>query len=113
MEFSKDALRKEYEDIHLAYYDYGRLIGCLVLTKKSKYIVRMRQVAVDTGWQKKGIGKALVLESERIAKKAGYKKMVLHARDVAVAFYKKLNYKKTDKPFVEVGIKHFSMEKTL
>jgi GNAT superfamily N-acetyltransferase len=52
----------------------------------------MRQVAVEALWQGAGIGKALVKYAEKYAFDAGYKKMILHARETALDFYRHLNY---------------------
>lgn len=113
LEFSAEDLAKEYTDIHLAAYDEAWILrGCLVLTPKSKKVMKMRQVAVDSDAQSKGIGRALVEKSEQVALSQGYEVMELNARDVAVPFYQKLNYQVEGDMFVEVGINHFKMVKT-
>jgi Histone acetyltransferase len=72
----------------------------------------MRQVAVDEKLRRRGIGTALVSESERIARDAGYSRVVLHARMAAAGFYEKLGYEREGEPFTEVGIAHVAMRKT-
>ncbi len=112
--FTVEFLSKEYADTHLAAYsDSGLLLGVLLLTKCSEDTVQMRQVAVREDLQKQGIGKALVLFSEDYAKQQQYKKMILHARLVAVPFYKNLAYEVVGEEYMEVGIPHLSMEKIL
>lgn len=114
MEFKVKDLEKEYEDIHLACYNHqAQLVGCLVFVPLKDGEIKMRQVAVVESVQKQGIGTAMVKASEAYAKKHNFKKIVLNARDVAIPFYKKLAYKKVGKEFIEVGIKHFKMEKEL
>lgn len=114
LEFSAEDLAKEYTDIHLAAYDDAWILrGCLVLTPKPKKVMKMRQVAVDTDVQSKGIGRAIVEKSEQLARSKGYEVMELNARDVAVSFYKKLNYETVGDMFEEVSIAHFKMEKVL
>ncbi len=114
LEFKVEDLAKEYSDIHLAYYnDYHQLTGCLVLTKINSSVLKMRQVAVLEDAQGKGIGTELVLASELLAKEQNYNKIVLNARDVSLPFYHKLNYQKIGESFIEVGIKHYKMEKIL
>jgi GNAT superfamily N-acetyltransferase len=73
----------------------------------------MRQLAVVPELQKRGIGTALVEYSEDLARKAGYRRMILHARETAVAFYEKLGYSRLGDRFEEVTIPHWAMEKHL
>ena len=114
LEFSAEDLAKEYTDIHLAAYDEAWILrGCLVLTPKPQKVMKMRQVAVDADVQSKGIGRAMVEKSEHLARSKGYEVMELNARDVAVPFYKKLNYQTVGDMFEEVSISHFKMKKIL
>ena len=53
----------------------------------------MRQVAVVNDLQGQGIGKALVKYSEALAQRLGSCRMILHARETAVAFYERLGYR--------------------
>jgi len=107
-------IQEEYNQIHFACYNEScQLMGCLVLQVLDDNVLKMRQVAIDTPFQGKGIGTQLVQEAENWALTNGYTKIVLNARDIALPFYKKLKYKKVGRPFTEVGIKHFKMEKRL
>jgi len=60
-----------------------------------------------------GVGAALVHESEAEARRRGYRGMMLHARDIAVGFYERLGYGRIGEPFVEVGIPHQEMGKSM
>ena len=113
LDFDPEDLEKEVRDIHVAAYDFAVLVGCLVLTPYAEGDMKMRQVAVDDQVQSKGIGTEMVLYSERLVKQRGYKRMVLSARDTAVAFYERLNYSLEGEPFEEVGIPHRMMAKEL
>ncbi len=121
LDFTEEQLSAEFSDIHLAAYDehwtpayrQGGLRGCLVLTPKSDKILKMRQVAVDAESQGKGIGSLLVKASEAFAHQNGYDTIELNARDTAVPFYEKLDYKKEGDMFVEVSIPHYKMVKYL
>jgi ribosomal protein S18 acetylase RimI-like enzyme len=73
----------------------------------------MRQVAVDPQYRGQSLGRALVLASETLARSIGVDKLVLHAREVAVPFYLKLDYQIEGDRFVEVGVDHFKMSKAL
>ncbi len=114
LDFTAEDLAKEYTDIHLAAYDEAWILrGCLVLTPKTKTVIKMRQVAVDSDVQGKGIGRSLVEKSEQLARLQGYEVMELNARDTAVPFYKKLDYEVESDMFEEVSIPHFKMKKKL
>jgi GNAT superfamily N-acetyltransferase len=111
--FTPEQLAAEDSDFHLAYYENGVLLGCLVLVPHNNGTIQMRQVAVDDSFQNKGIGKKLVIHSETFAKEKGFHLMWCHARDIAVVFYKKQDYHTTGDMFEEVTIPHFRMEKKL
>jgi len=114
LQFKVEDLEKEYDSIHLgAFNERNQIIGCLVLKPLAKNSYKMRQVAVAETVQGKGVGSALVQASEQLLNSLGGKSIELNARDVAIPFYLKLDYKKVGKEFKEVGIKHFRMEKTL
>lgn len=113
LQFSKEELEAEATSHHIACYRCERLVGCLVLRPLGSGDIRMRQVAVVPELQGYGIGKALVEFAEALARKMGCRRMILHARDMAVAFYEKLGYAKVGDQFEEVTIPHWAMEKRL
>ena len=71
LSFSKEELEREASDIHIAGFSGETMIGTLVLSPQNKEIIRMRQVAVHSGYQKRGIGKQLVEFSEKFAVEQG------------------------------------------
>jgi hypothetical protein len=73
----------------------------------------MRQVAVATSAQGKGVGSALVQYAELVAMQNGFDSMLLHARASAVPFYLRLEYAIVGDLFEEVGIPHYKMTKQL
>jgi len=111
--FTPEQLGQELHDIHLACYVDGELVGCLILVPTTHDDVTMRQVAVRESMQRKGIGQAMVIESERHALARGYTRMILNARLSAVPFYERLGYAVVGPEFVEVTIPHRRMEKML
>lgn len=114
LEFSEDQIAEEYNQIHFGCFDHHyNLLACLSYQVKEGGTLKMRQVAVDDSLQNKGIGSAVVKFTEQWAKYKNYKKIILHARDTAVTFYLKLHYIQNGKPFTEVGILHYAMEKIL
>ncbi len=111
--FSPEELEREKEDILIGCFEEDKMEGCCLLTKEGPDAVRLRQMAVTSGLQGKGIGKVLMSFAENIARDRGFKKMTMHARKNAVGFYEKLGYKIVGDEFTEVTIPHFVMEKNL
>ena len=113
LDFAPEELEREKNDILICYFDDKSLEGCCLLTKSGPKEVRLRQMAVISGLQKHGIGKALMQFAENIARDRGFTKICMHARETAVGFYEKLGYKKIGERFSEVTLPHFKMEKDL
>lgn len=109
----KEDLDKEKDDILMGAFEDERLLGCCLLTRMDTDTVRLRQMAVPNNMQGKGIGRALMIFAENIARDLGYKKLCMHARKTAVGFYQKLGYSISGDEFVEVTIPHYTMEKAL
>jgi len=113
LQFTAKQLAAEKEQCHLAAYNNNELVACLVLVPMDDGTIKMRQVAVAKKHQRKGLGLRLVAESERWAREKGFILMHCNARDVAVAFYEKMGYKRVGEMFTEVTIDHWRMEKRL
>lgn len=114
IEFRAEDLSEEYDQHHFGLYDArGGLVACLVFKDLGKGCLKMRQVAVDPERQQSGLGQTIVSFAEQWARRKGYKKIELAARDTAVPFYLKQQYEVYGSPFIEVGIPHTSMCKIL
>ncbi|MBS1660634.1 MAG: GNAT family N-acetyltransferase [Bacteroidetes bacterium] len=113
LSFDKEELDKEKDDILMGAFEDDRLLGCCLLTRMDDATVRLRQMAVPNSMQGKGVGRALMIFAENIARDLGYKKLCMHARKTAVGFYQKLGYGISGEEFEEVTIPHYIMEKAL
>jgi len=113
LSLNKEELDKEKDDILMGAFEDEKLLGCCLLTRVDPYTVRLRQMAVPNNMQGKGIGRALMIFAENIARDLGYRKLCMHARKTAVGFYQKLGYSITGDEFTEVTIPHYIMEKAL
>ena len=113
LEFTKQELMAESNQFHFGYYKDEELVGCLVFVDKGNLELKMRQVAIDEEFQGLGVGSKMVAESEKWAVENGYNKIVLHAREVAKNFYKKMSYQVVGSSFLEVGLPHFKLFKLL
>lgn len=113
LSFDEEELKKEKSDILIGCFEDEKLEGCCLLTETSPKTLRLRQMAVVSGLQGKGIGKVLTQFAENIARDRGYTKVMMHARKTAIGFYEKLGYRKSGDEFEEVTIPHYVMEKDL
>lgn len=113
LSFEKHELEKEKHDILIGAFEEEKMLGCCLLTRVDKNCVRLRQMAVQNNLQGKGIGAAMMNFAENVARDAGYKKVVMHARKTAIGFYEKFGYKVSGGEFIELSIPHCVMEKKL
>ena len=113
LSFTDAELEEEKNDILIGCFDDDKLEGCCMLVSKDNNTVQLRQMAVVSGLQGKGIGRVLMQFAENIARDRGFKKLIMHARKTAVGFYEKLGYKRIGNEFLEVTIPHYAMEKAL
>lgn len=111
--FQTEELDREKDDILIGAFDEVKILGCCLLTKVDNECIRLRQMAVQNNFQRKGIGVAIMNFAENIARDMGYRKIIMHARKSAIGFYEKLDYKVTGKEFEEISLPHFIMEKKL
>lgn len=111
--FTKTELDNEKDDLLIAAFDEDEMLGCCTLTKVDEQILRLRQMAVKDNLQGKGIGAAIILFGENLARDKGYKKITMHARNTAIGFYEKFGYKVVGEEFMEVKLPHHIMQKVL
>ncbi|MEY4350334.1 MAG: hypothetical protein RL078_381 [Bacteroidota bacterium] len=100
---------------HFAFFnDNAEILGVgrLDILDNKKAQIRFMAVAADQ--QGKGIGKALMDEIEAVCEANGYLQIMLHAREVALPFYKKLGYQYIEKSHLLFDeIQHHLMSKQL
>ena len=113
LSFTPEDLEKEKEDVLMGAFEDDKMLGCCLLTRMDAQTMRLRQMAVPNSMQGKGIGRALMIFAENIARDLGYRKLCMHARKTALGFYEKLGYSASGEEFIEVTIPHYIMEKAL
>ena len=114
----------ERESLHLVLVEAGRVVGCVLFHPESARAPegalrqsttggRLFQMAVATERQGRGDGRALIqaLEAELLRRDLVH--VHLHARAAVVGFYERLGYVCHGEPFLEVGIEHRHMRRTL
>ena len=113
LSFSQEELDKEEHEILIGAFEEDQMLGCCMLVKENTHECRLRQMAVSNTLRGKGIGKALMVFAENVARDRGFKKMTMHARASALGFYEKLGYTQMGEEFEEITIPHYIMEKEL
>ena len=113
LEWDASAFEAEETSFHLGCFAGNSLVGTLILRPTDRDTLKMRQVAVAPEYQARGVGSALVRFSERFAEMRGYTTITAHARKTALRFYRTLGYTAASETFLEIGIPHASIRKTL
>ena len=110
----------KYRENEMSYLHVGcieslddKLVGGLMLVPVNNEDIRLMQVAVDTRYQREGIGREMVKYAEKRAKEAGFSRIIMHAMLSVVHFYEKLGYQQEGDIFEESGITFARMVKNL
>jgi len=127
LEFSAADLAAEGDQLHFALIEaelptateamarnaIGCVVGCVIARPLGGGRYQLRQMAIDAGRQGQGLGRRLLEQTEQHLAALGAQELMLHARDIAAGFYKKLGYQPVGDPFMEVTILHYEMTKRL
>jgi ribosomal protein S18 acetylase RimI-like enzyme len=107
----RDAI--ENECIHIMAVDNSdKVLGVCRLQFNSPDEAQLRFMGVSADTQGLGIGKKLISFAEEKVKQNACPKMILHARENAVDFYKKCGYLIVEKSYLMwEEIQHYLMEK--
>jgi len=108
-----DPEREAGELLLAASNEQDLVVGCCILTPKEEGRIQLRQMAVDTALQGKGLGARIVAFAEEVAQERGFRELYMHARDAVMDFYTKCGYRVRGDRFFEVGIPHHIMYKPL
>lgn len=105
---------REAEAQHFVALDpHDAVMGCVSLLPLGNGVGKLFQMAVAERYQRQGLGQRLVRALEAAAGEAGFRRIQMHARDIAVPFYEKLGYACEGDLFYEVSIPHYTMAKEL
>jgi N-acetylglutamate synthase-like GNAT family acetyltransferase len=105
----KDEIEDKTIPIIAIYED--KVVGTARLQRNSLEVCQIRYMAIDPEYQRRGIGRQIILVLHQRAKQLKFKKIVLDAREPSLRFYKKLGYKIVQKSYVLFGeIQHWQME---
>ena len=97
---------------HFALYSHNQLKAIARLDQAGREISQVRFVAVEENTQGQGFGKKIMRAVEFDSKKSGNQKMILQARENALEFYLKLDYKVIKKTHLLFDqVQHYLLEK--
>jgi GNAT superfamily N-acetyltransferase len=113
LSFTPEELENEKENMLIAAFEDDRMLACCMLVEENTVTVRLRQMAVLSNLQGKGIGRAILNFAENIARDRGYRIISMHARKNVVPFFERLDYRIVGSEFIEITIPHYVMEKKL
>lgn len=100
--------------IHFALFEEGSIKAIARLDANDSSAMQVRFVAVELTEQGKGFGKLIMEATEQAARELGMSKIVLHARENALGFYRNLGYVLVEKSHNLFGlVQHYYMEKAL
>lgn len=111
--YFEDVFVKDEESTFCGCYDGSELVGCCILTELTDDVVQLRQMAISEDIQREGVGSELLAFAESVAREYDFKEITLHAQRKVENFYLKNGYHFDGDEFVEAGINHIIMKKSL
>lgn len=111
--FTPETLENEKDDILIGAFDDEKITACCILSKIDTTIIQLRQMAVHPKMERNGLGASILAFAENMARDAGFRILIMHARKTAVGFYEKQGYSIQGDEFLEVSIPHYEMRKKL
>jgi len=104
----------EANSYHLMAIENDTVLAVARLQNINPTEAQLRYMAVDDKYNGRGIGKAIVQSIEEHARKNHMHSIMLHARENAVGFYKKMGYELLEKSYLLFDcIQHYKMKKEL
>lgn len=104
----------EDKTLHIVGYDADTPVCTARLLEKEDRSVKIQRVAVDASYRKRGLGRLLLDQIEKIAiSDLNASRLVLDSQDHAISFYEKAGYSVKGEGFLDANIPHHFMEKIL
>lgn len=109
-----DDLDGESEQRHFALFDKcGDIAATISVKKVDESCCKLRQMAVRDVDRNQGLGTLLLAKVETILQRKGFEYVELHARQSVKRFYELNSYEACSDVFIEIGIAHIKMKKSL
>lgn len=115
MSLRDEDLAAEEKQVHFGLFDEKgvELRACVIVVPLSATSVKIRQMAVSESHQNQGCGRLIMACVDEYLAETRHSHASLHARASAVGFYEKLGFTRIGDEFIEIGLRHFMMEKHL
>ena len=113
MRITREDQDTEVDCRHVALLDDDTVLATVVAVPLAPGVMRIRQMAVHPEHRDRGLGRALLDQTEAVLREAGVRQLILHARDTAIGFYRRCGYHEEGEPFPEIGLRHQRMVKSL
>ncbi|KYG90846.1 GNAT family N-acetyltransferase [Metasolibacillus sp. FSL H7-0170] len=98
---------------HFIVTEGERTIAAARLREYEPLVGKVERVCVLNEYRGKRLGALLMEHIEQVAKEKNWKKLKLNAQSYAIPFYEKLQYTVTSPEFLDAGIPHRAMEKSI
>ncbi|MFB7156187.1 MULTISPECIES: GNAT family N-acetyltransferase [unclassified Lysinibacillus] len=98
---------------HFIMYEDNDPVGAARLRNILDDAAKIERVCILQDQRGKKLGALIMTEMEKHAISMNKKKLKLHAQSYAIPFYEKLGYAVTSPEFMDAGIPHRAMEKTI
>ncbi|MDO3411085.1 GNAT family N-acetyltransferase [Saccharibacillus sp. CPCC 101409] len=105
-----DVLRPEVR--HILAFD-GNVPVATSRLRRADGCAKLERICILQPYRKYGLGRLLIARLEELARADGLNKAKLHGQTQAAGFYEKLGYSRGSEEFMEDGIPHLLMVKTL
>lgn len=103
----------ETETFHIVLYNKAEKLATARILELENQVYKVQRVAVLKKYRKKGIGKRLIQVIEEKVRERSGQKLTLGSQNTAIPFYEKLGYTIEGPEFMDAGIPHHTMTKTL
>jgi predicted GNAT family N-acyltransferase len=101
------------EALHLVAVEGGEVVGTCRMVIEPGGTARFGRLCVRASSRGTGVGGRLLAEAEREARRAGARRIGMHAQTDALSLYRRAGYRPYGERFDEEGIEHLGMEKHL
>lgn len=99
--------------LHVVVKDGERAIGTARVRFLGNKQAKLERMAVTKAFRHKGVGRGIIAFLAEELRDKQVQKVVIHAQEGAVEFYKSCGFKESGLPFWEANIKHIKMYKQL
>ena len=103
---------RDHEAIHLVAVEDGRVVGTCRLLFRGR-TARLGRLAVEPAARRRGVAAAILRAATEAARRVEAERIELHAQTYALELYAREGYAGHGSEFVEEGIPHLAMRKSL